>query len=318
MLTEGENSYLRINHNKLTANQSGYIVAENYRFIGLDQYLIETDFRYTCDVGYGVSVATLVSDNYTSTFTPVGVIGAKNTLYASIRGLQYDLYTKAGKLIKVNTTDDKKFTKLAILVDEGSLTYTVYVDGSVAYYYYDGEYIPCANLPITFKDSGFWSGAKAQLRLLEINPIVQNDCTLDISRVTVKALPSGVTTEFKATQSRVDDLSASFDVRFIAGIDSLYGSKVGFTVETEYEGKDHSKEVTSNLVYSSIIDGDYTVTAESLDCEYLFVVSVNALPQSAGEVTFKVTSFVEHDGVRIADKTQTVTATYADGKVTLK
>ena len=296
-----DDKYLRIDRTLLTADQEGSIVIDNSKYINEKEYIVETDFRISCEAGFGITPVTVVTVGNEKEFTPVQVRGAENTLYMSMRGAAYDLCDAAGNLLKVKTTEDTGFTKLAVLINENELDYTVYVDGNVAYYYYDGEYIPCVNIPIRYEDTGLCTTAKAGLRLMEIDGIRHNYSIIDIDRIAVTPAPSGLASDFKAIQSKIDISKQTFDLRFIAGIDSLYGNHVGYIVDTTYTDgtqKNAKKEFASHYVYSSIIDDTGTVNASELGSSYLFVMSITSLPITSDGISFNITPFVEHGGVR--------------------
>ena len=74
----------------------------------------------------------------------------------------------------------------------------------------------------------------------------------------------------------------------------------------------------SNVVYSSIVDGDYDIDAIELGSNFLFVMSVIELPTSVGEVYFEVIPFVEHGGIKVTGACENLKATVIDGKVTIE
>ena len=319
VITNGDVGFLRVDHTNLKSDQNGYFLIEKEKLIGNSKYMVETEFRYTCETGYGVDVVTLISDSYESTFTPVGLRGNTNTLYVNIRGANYNLYTKSGKPITVNNSaDDNEFTKVVVFVDDDTLTYTVYVNESMAYYYYNGRYVPCVSLPIVYKNTNICTGARAQLRILDIASVISNDCVLDVRAVTVKATPSGVSSSLVATQNRVNAIDYTYDIRFIAGLDSLYGSKVGFEIEVQYNGNTYVESFSSTDVYTSILEGIELKEVSELGCECVFLLAITDIPQNSGTAMFKVTSFVEHGGVIVESDTQTVYSYYSDGKVIVK
>lgn len=126
---------------------------------------------------------------------------------------------------------------------------------------------------------------------------------------------------FRGAQSNVDDPDG-FAIRFIGGIDALYGNAVGFKVKATYT-KDNmpvttETTMTTSTVYSSIIEVSQTVTAEQLGSNYLFLMSVNKLPYTVGTVNFEIVPFVEHGGKPCYGDTVYITAQYADQKVTIK
>ena len=296
-----DDKFLRIDRTLLAADQISYITAENGKYIGQKQYIVETDFRFTSESGHGITPLIITTDRAEMKFTPLEVRGAENTITASIRGAHYTLTDASGTPVKVNTIADDGFTKLALLVNEDALTYTVYVNGSVPYYYYDGEYLLAANLPITYTVTGLSTSLGATLKILEVPSQKHNYSIIDIDRIAIIPAPSTLASDFKATQTRVDISAQTFDLRFIAGLDSLYGNKVGFEVVATYvdgSEKTVTKEFSTNLVFSSIDNDGETVLASAFGCNYLSVLSINALPATNSGVSFTVTPFVEYGTVR--------------------
>ena len=262
-------------------------------------------------------MATIVTKDYASAFTPVGVKGNDNTLYASIGSTRYDLYTEAGEPIKAKATNEEGFTKVAILVDESSLEYTVYANGAVAYYKAGEKLYPCVSLPISLKATDLTTGAvgyNPQLRLLELHGSQENACTLDVSRLAVKALPSGVSSTVLGTQTRCINNTNSYDVRFVSAIDSLYGSAIGFEIEAVYtdangeQTKEYDK--SSNLVFERIEADEKYVYSYELGCDYLATIQVVSIPMET-EVTITATPYVNHGGIKVYG--EAVTGTFHQG-----
>ena len=316
-----DDKFLRIDRTLLAAAQVGYITAENSKYIGQKQYIVETDFRFTSESGHGITPLIITTDKAENKFTPLEVRGGENTITTSIRGAHYVLSDASGNPIKVNKITDDGFTKLALLVNEDDLTYTVYVNGNTAYYYYDGEYLPAVNLPITYVETGLRTAAGAHLRILEVPSQLHNYSIIDIDRIAIIPAPSTLASEFKATQSRVNISSQTFDIRFIAGLDSLYGSKVGFEVVATYvDGTEKTVEKTfsTNTVFSSIDNNGETVLASAFESNYLSVLSITALPITNNGIRFVVTPFVEYGGVRCLGKTERFVATCNGDTVVVK
>ena len=304
--------FLRIDRTLLAADQISYVTAENGKYIGQKQYIVETDFRFTSESGHGITPLIITTDRAEMKFTPLEVRGAENTITASIRGAHYTLTDASGNPVKVNTIADDGFTKLALLVNEDALTYTVYVNGSVPYYYYDGEYLPAVNLPITYSETGLSTALGATLKILEVPSQRHNYSIIDIDRIAIIPAPSTLSSDFKATQTRVNASAQTFDLRFIAGLDSLYGNKVGFEVVATYvdgSEKTVTKDFTSNVVFSSIDNDGETVLASAFGCNYLSVMSITALPVTNSGVSFKVTPFVEYGTVRCLGEAESFVAT---------
>lgn len=100
-----------------------------------------------------------------------------------------------------------------------------------------------------------------------------------------------------------DVVDGKYRVRFIAGLNSLDYDYIGFTYSytyTDAEGK--VKTVTDKqycqYVMTSILAEDEggtatQVTADQLCAQYLFALTINAIPTSVGEVVFTVTPFAQ-------------------------
>lgn len=109
-------------------------------------------------------------------------------------------------------------------------------------------------------------------------------------------------------------------VRFIAAIDMLGYSNVGFRISAAYTVDGTVKTVgidkDCTLVYTSLTatDGEGTVvrvTAEELGGTYLYAVVINGVPANAGDVVFTVTPYAAQGGRTFEGST--VTITYRNG-----
>ena len=324
-ITVGDNfedkNFLRIDRTYLAAAQDGYFHVGKADFIGLDEYIVEADFGITSAQGFGITPITIVGNNGAKEFTPVKVVGYYNTLEVDIRGYMYPLYSADGTLLKVKTAEENGFTKIAVLVNEKDSTYTVYVDERVAYYSYDGKYIPCAELPIHYKNTGTYTAAAGYIRVMETASVKNNSAIIDIARVAVIPSTSGLNTAFRGVQGNVTDPDG-YAVRFVGGIDALYGDSVGFDVKATYIGDDGETPTTTtkttlenSVVYSSIVEANYEKTAEELGSNYLFVMVVNKIFYEVEQVDFEIVPFVKHGGIPCYGEKVFVTVQYADNKV---
>ncbi|MBQ7292705.1 MAG: hypothetical protein IJW79_03070, partial [Clostridia bacterium] len=229
------------------------------------------------------------------------VDGDTNALYISLRGIRYDLVNSAGKPIYTSKITDEAFTDVAILVDSVNQTYTLYVNGRLAYYYYNKTVTPCVNMPMHFVNSGIVSSVDF-IRLLEIPNVKQADSTADIGLINVISMTNGLGMEIKGSQTRPVLKDNEYDVRFVSGIDNIYGSAAGYEIIANYTDKNgtYTKEsdVSSTLVFDKITADDKYVSAASLDSKYLVAIEIRSIPMEV-TVKFTVKPYVNRGGIRI-------------------
>ena len=100
------------------------------------------------------------------------------------------------------------------------------------------------------------------------------------------------------------------NLRFISLVNSLEGSSVGYEITVKY-GENTSvytyEETATNVVYSSIIANNKTVSASSLGAKAaLMTVVIRGVPTNIGVIDFTVTPCVEHEGEIIRGETRDV------------
>ncbi len=88
----------------------------------------------------------------------------------------------------------------------------------------------------------------------------------------------------------------TFGIRFIASIDNLAYSSLGFKIQALYEGGSKAeKYMKSEYVYTTLngMDGKKTMQykASDFDAAYLMALSITGIPVSTGTVTFRVTPY---------------------------
>ena len=140
-----------------------------------------------------------------------------------------------------------KATKVVAIYDDNAGTVRFAVGNSLAYYK-DGDMVK-ATFALPAIDGGVSENAK----------IIGAD-----SVNVIKA-----TSEIIGPQVHTDD----FAVRFIAGVDSIYYTEVGFKLETA----ESSKVITDNVVYSSVKANGNTVKASDYGYNYLSAISLTAI-----------------------------------------
>ncbi len=322
-------SFIRVNHQYLNATGSDYNMSLSKSALGgYKQYVIETEIRYTCPTGFDLAIAT-VFDKINSTYDKLlYVTGTTREICFNRNGYVYTLTDENGNSMYVEdvTEEATKFTKLALIIDEEANNFSVYVNGNVAYYKQGDSIVSATEIEIdklALKNStSLPSHLGSSITLLDLPTSLSANALLDVKSLNVYVLRHGVAPSVVATQSKTNDVNAqTFDVRFIAPIDSLYGSEVGFDIFSktpEIAGGSETK--SSNIVYSSILaitdketKKEEVVEAEYFDGSYIAIVSVTAANKLAGNIEFIVTPFVIIGDSKIYNKPYTVI--YNDGKV---
>ena len=100
-----------------------------------------------------------------------------------------------------------------------------------------------------------------------------------------------------STETANNAADTTFDMRFIAAVDSDVYSKAGFNVTAKASGSGEEKSwrLETGTVYSAIVakDGNTTATytAKQLGGKYLIALTVQNIPKSEGTVDFTVQAF---------------------------
>lgn len=113
-------------------------------------------------------------------------------------------------------------------------------------------------------------------------------------------------------ESRTAD--GSFGVRFIATVDSLDYSAVGFTIDAVYEAGDVSTKtygraltsVYTGLLATASDSSTVLINAEALGGSYLMAYAILGIPDTVGTASFTVTPWFEKNGTRTAGTAYTV------------
>ena len=167
-----------------------------------------------------------------------------------------------------------------------------------------------------FKDDSIVTAGADFVRLLEIPATRFSVGTLDIGHICAEKLANGLSAEIIGSQTRTVFGTLTYDVRFVAGIDSLYAGKVGYEVTAEFESANGTKTVIDDLssraVFSQIEADGKIVTAESLDSKYLMAIAVLGIDVST-EIKFTVKPYVDRGETRIYG--ETYTATFKGGSI---
>ena len=203
-------------------------------------------------------------------------------------------------------------SELRVVVDEDKGLYSVYVDSNPAYFY-DGDVLkPFLDQPMpsewvdaltakgwvqgdqTFGDItyGTVSGLGLAGSGREYIRILQGLRKFAIKELTVSLIPDDAI-ELVGVQERVDELT--FDVRFVAGVDDLYTSGIGFKVEAFYNGEYRGVQyVDTNVVYEAINeDGGKLNAHECPEGQYLTAFKIIGIERTgiSNVYQFVVTPF---------------------------
>ncbi|MBQ7292429.1 MAG: hypothetical protein IJW79_01675 [Clostridia bacterium] len=308
LLGEDGSKYLRVDHTKLRDSTSAYIDAVKDLFVDSDDFLIETSVRFTSETGATLNVAEIYKPMDKKSAPILAVRGGTNNMYIILRGVTYDLVTSSGQPIVAAQITDSEFTDIAILVDGIDNTYTLYVNGKIAYYVYNEKREPCADMPMHFIEKET-DGVKDKVRLLEMSEYKYQDGILDVAYINLISLGNGIGSELKGTQTKTFFSENTYGVRFVSGIDSLYGGSIGYEITAVYTDKNGSQtksgDKNSSLVFKKVSSDKNDITAESLDASYLAAIEVIDIPMETA-VEFTVKPYVNHGGVKIYGKSYTV------------
>jgi hypothetical protein len=328
LLDKGD--FVRVVHNQINDSSDYNIFVNKAALEGHKQYVFEAEFRYSCPTGFELEVISTFDAETQSKDKLVYVLGTSREILFNRNGFTYNLTDKNGnKLYAEEVTEDAdKFTKIAVIVDEAAGNYSVYVNDRVAYYNYGEEIVSATEIAIDkneiFDPSIVAPQMASTLSLLDMSTSTASNALLDVKSANFYVLRNGVAPAVMATQAKISDTNAmKFDVRFIAPIDSLYGSEVGFDIVTntnEISGTEQTR--SSNLVFSSIKATDPETKTErdfeasEFNGSYLTVITVTGADMLAGDITFTVKPFVMIGDSKIYNESFTVI--YNEGKVVTK
>ena len=198
----------------------------------------------------------LAGETLTNNFLAVDENGA---LFAYVNGKAEALYDKDGNAILL--ADE---TKISIVYNDKNGTARVYVNGYVPFY---GETLE-AVAKVTAASEGFTA-----LKSISDNLVLADGVFCDNHFTS-----EDVAAEFAGFQVSADTKS----IRILAGINSLYYDRLGFTVELYSNGvlQGTRTEYTS-VVFSSLLAEGNTVTAEELGFNYLTALKIENIDRTA-------------------------------------
>lgn len=284
---------------------------------------------------------------YRDNYVALKLVYLKTSGYwAMIGGAQQQLINAAGiQLSPYTTVTDgvpEAFSNLRAVIDEKNNTYSIYVDGNVAYYEKDGERIPVEDITLPAPEgtgvteakkegSGFtgdvtkyydFTEAYAQQLvtngvLTDLNTAGEYVCLMQwikdffLENVAVRIIPDSVV-EYVGVQERVND--STFDLRFIAALDDIYADGVGFMVEAylndQYVGRE---TVYQDRIFKAVDANGSTFDAYETDKgSYLTAVKIVGIEKTtlSDTYTFKITPMITYENGDPQESYQTHTVVY--------
>ena len=298
VLTEGENSFMRIRRPELSSKPVAYM-EYNLSTMGeyKELYSVSMDIRYTDTLSSSLRIATLYTEDMASSYTLL-CVAYDGSYYFENNGIRYYICDRAGNLLTVNAASSEEFSSLGFVVNEKEGTYSIWVDGMNAYYYADGQKsgapTPATAVSIKYVDGDSIAIAPEKIRLFEGSNYDTSDTVADLDNVSIDVIKNGLAPVNFASQA-IKDGSA---LRFIATVDTLFYNYVGFEVEIDSELHGvKAREDKTNVVFNSIVAAGNAVTAEDMDGRYISTITVTDLAPDVYE--FTVIPFVEILGEKI-------------------
>ncbi len=314
-ITEGENTYLQVRRPCAPSKPLAYM---EYNLGALGEfgslYTFELELKYTDTLGSSLTVAELYGENLSSKTELLSVLGASDTnangFYFINDGIRYFLCDKSGAPLTAKPAGGSEFSRVSVLVNAAEGYYTLYIDGQCAYYYGEGgnsgAVTSCAKLPLEFNKNDAYTICDPVLRLVDCSDNEASNSIVAVDNISIDIIKHGMA-PVMLDAVQYNELGNA--IRFVATVDTLYTSAVGFDVEilSEKEGE-VTKSAESNLVFSSFeADGETIVAGEHEDVEgrYVMLVSVNNL--DVDTYVFTVTPYVIVYGEKISGQAQSFT-----------
>ncbi len=136
--------------------------------------------------------------------------------------------------------------------------------------------------------------------------------------------PTGVTFYGYQTTDATEGENGTYNIRFVALVDSLAYDKIGYDIKGTYYDAQKGKNVTLSwnkecgMVYTSLtgsVDGTEAVYNVVGDY-YIMALAITGVPTNVGEITFEVTPYSIDDEVKTSGETKTVVYTPVTSSVT--
>ncbi|MDD2234920.1 MAG: GLUG motif-containing protein, partial [Desulfitobacteriaceae bacterium] len=117
--------------------------------------------------------------------------------------------------------------------------------------------------------------------------------TFELTIVSTNFEEDGCLVTYQGAQKRFNDDSNTYDIRFIATIDTLDAKEVGFVFSKSEQTptRENAAVQATTTVYTSVTAAGLTVTAESLGGTYIVACTVTEIPESDIEIQLYVRAF---------------------------
>lgn len=322
--TTSKNVFSMSNDQNANAGQGFLTVVPKEAVAGLDNFTVNyLERQYEPNGTFGLALF------YRNAITEDGIDyfgGYDNYSFTGFTGTKFDTYTaftlengtKTEATCAEMTTKPAKNKSVFVSVkctkgswEVNNTTYTAKIESYVDDYLIATSYGLWADAPIMFyyetpADSR-WDVQFTNIEVTTENAHLQTGDSKDTGVV------------YKGCQESIGNTDGRFSVRFVATVESLEYSAVGFEIEAVYEAgeiasKTYGKPMTSvctGLLATYDDDTTVLVNAEALGGNYLMAYSVNGIPLSVGTATFTVTPWYELAGERTRGASYTVI--YRDG-----
>lgn len=128
---------------------------------------------------------------------------------------------------------------------------------------------------------------------------VAPDTTTSGVNISLVSEEKGCLVTYRGAQKRYNSDSGTYDIRFIATINTLNADKVGFVLSKSdmVPSIGYGVDIETTYVYTSITAMGSTVTAESLGGTYIIAVTVTGIPASDIDTTLYVRAYSVVDSV---------------------
>ena len=266
-------------------------------------YSVELDMRFVDKIASSMCIARLYRENMSGELDLL-LVDYENRFYFISNGIRYYLCDSAGNGLVCNKPSADSFTEVAFVINEADGYYSIWIDGTNAYYYGDGQHsgkvTRAGEIPLDYTPNESYTLCAPKIRLFEGSNNAISDSVADVDNISIDIIKNGMAPlNYNYQINEIGDA-----VRFVATVDTLYTNSVGFEIVAS-SNLETSKSYSDsgNIVFSSVIagkDGDgnnIVITADELGGRYISVFSITNLPTA--EYIFKVKPFVELFGKKI-------------------
>ncbi|MEG6521045.1 carboxypeptidase-like regulatory domain-containing protein [Desulfotomaculum sp. 1211_IL3151] len=204
--------------------------------------------------------------------------------YSSLFTISGDTITTgiiAGR-VKDSSDNPVSGAKVSLTVDAVEYSATSAADGS-----YSIADVPAGtDYTVMASKSGYTSGSTANVS------VTANTTTSGVN-ITLTSDLDGCLVTYRGAQKRYNADTDTYDIRFIATIDTLNAKEVGFVFSKSepIPTRDNATVKATTTVYTSITAAGVTVTAESLGGKYIVAYTITGIPESDINVPLYVRAF---------------------------